>query len=185
LKEDFSNKGILVYSTSYKYEKDKLKEAAHEFNNQKFLKKYSYNKDSTITYKIYFCSEQLLEPTEVATGVFSLKNGNIVKQVDKTNKDYLYTDIMEIKYDSNSNPLKNVLGIGLLLDTDYSINNVVEIMHTTSLQKLAMHITSFRNSIIPFKSVNTATYTYDEEGYPLTKTFYNDGKLDYKLLYIY
>jgi hypothetical protein len=184
-KEDFSNKKVLVYSTLYEYENNKLKEAIHEFNNQKFLKKYTYNKDKTVTYKVYFYDDKLNAPTEIATGIFTLENGNIIKQVDKENRDYRNADIVEFKYDTLYNPLKNVLGISLLLDVDYSINNIIETTYTTSLQDLAMHITSFRNSISPYKSTNTATYTYDTEGYVLTKAFYNDGKLGYKLSYTY
>jgi hypothetical protein len=184
-KEDFSNKKILVYCTLYEYENNRLKEAIHIFNNQKFLKKYTYNKDKTVAYKVYLCNDKLNTTTEIATGIFTLENGNIVKQVDRASKDYGSADIVVFKYDTNNSPLKNVLGISLLLDVDYSINNIVETTHTTSSQNLAMHITSFRNSIAPYTSTNTSTYTYDSDGYALTKAFYNDGKLGYKLSYTY
>jgi hypothetical protein len=184
-KEDFSNKKLLVYCTLYEYENNKLKEAVHIFNNQKFLKKYTYNKDKTVSYSVHLYNDKLNTTTEIATGTFTLENGNIIKQVDKESKDYGSADIVAFKYDTNNSPLKNVIGIGLLLDVDYSINNIIETTHTTSLQDLAMHITSFRNSITPYKSTNTATYTYDSEGYVLTKAFYNDGKLGYRLSYTY
>lgn len=169
----------LISTTLYTYDKGKLKEENYfipteELENKFYYKKiYTHNNDNTISYRIYR-NQDPVKP-EDGTQILTFKNGNLVKkttQYSEPNNYYKY--VYEYKYDDKNNPLKNILGLDLILFeggifsghdmtngdfgiNDFGVNNILEKITTVSDES----------------SVNTyvekLTYDYNEKGYPIKK----------------
>jgi hypothetical protein len=170
----------LISRVSYVYEKGKLKETALLLPNSNLVNDfyvknvYTHNADGTISYRTYRHDNPTIP--EDGEQILSFKNGNLVKRTTKYLEDnsyYKYT--YEYKYDTQNNPLKNILGLDLIMFdmggiynghdmsygdfgiNDFGINNVIEKITYVSDKEKTM------------KYVETLTYKYDENGYPVEK----------------
>jgi len=180
----------LASTTNYVYSNDKLKESVLILPNvvlsSGFYVKtvYTHNSDGTISYK-YF---RHYEPNTPEDGKkMSFKSGNLINVADENPGKVDYSYVTEYKYDNKNNPLKNITGLNLIIlegalynghdmpngdfgINDFGLNNITE--KTTSIIS--------KNGTSTY--VEKYYYTYDGNGYPLTKS---SDESEYKVIYSY
>ena len=168
----------LTSTTLYTYNKEKLKEESYFLPTQLdgafyYKKVYTHNSDNTISYKVYRY-ENPAEP-EDGTHTLTFTNGNLVKsktEYSELNPYYKY--VYEYKYDNKNNPLKNILGLDLILleggivsghdmfNGDFGLNDF-------GLNNISEKITTVNSEVGVETYVEKLTYEYDENGYPIKK----------------
>jgi len=183
---------VLISTTNYTYDKNKLKEAililANVSSKNGFYMKrfYTHNSDGTISYVIF--RDYAPNIAEDGEKIMTFKDGNLVKTTTKyLGEPSYYNYVYEYKYDSKNNPLKNIVGLDLILFdggvynghdmsngdfgiNDFGLNNVIE--KTTIVSSKAGSETY----------VEKLSYTYDETGFPLTK---KTDESEYDIIYTY
>lgn len=162
--DEIDNKGKLCCKTEFIYAKGKLSCRIKTISDAKFNKKirYDHHEDDSISYELSKLNVVTGEQyNKVISGKFKFKARNLIKnEILKEN-----SDILELfSYDTNRNPLKNVLGIDLLLNYE-SINNL-----------LNKTVISRTDEGIYFMSTTTCSYKYNENNYPTEKIeIYENG----------
>ena len=174
------------------YEKDKQgkefksKEAFYSYKNGKLDTKISHTSDAlspdwVFTHKtvymhssnelISFVTYSINNDTKVETktieGTLNYENGNLVRRAGNI-WSYVY------EYDNKNNPLKNIVGLDLLLDDIREIgkNNVVKITNKPSPNSTP--------------AIFLRDYTYDDNNYPTKNTSYtNSGTIEFDIEYTY
>ncbi len=163
----------------YTYENGKLKtRVAREsftakYPNGEYIGKtvYTHTSNDVISYINYSINPDTQLETKSNEGTLYYKNGNLVK--DQFIYD-LSVSARVYEYDTKKNPLKNILGLDLLLkETECSTNNIVKITRT--------------DSGLPDSHVYLTSYIYDDNDYPTKHTsFAGDGKsIEYEIEYTY
>ncbi len=159
-----NGKDLKDNEVSYTYENGKLVTSSYaevfssEYPTGRYKGRnvYTHNSDGTVV-KIESYSINTSTGVETKNNyslVNTFENGNLVK-ITSTYQ----TDVFE--YDSKNNPTKNILGLNLLLDEGYSVNNIIK--HTSSQST----------------TVYKTEYVYDENGYPTKEIEYNNtGNVD-------
>lgn len=137
----------------YDYVNGKVNSYSLDYVNDPFREKttYTYNSDASVTFNELSTYKPTNQESKGETGKLFYRNGNTVK-VEKFEN-------VEIEYDNNLNPLKNIIGFNLLLDKlPYyfgagGVNNCTKISEIDLLPTPSTIITEFE-------------YLYDERGYP-------------------
>jgi hypothetical protein len=153
---DTDEKGSVEETIDYTYTTGKLtSETRLETGSAyKYKTKYTHNADGTVSYEEFRVAVDTgVEQEYGYIGKFTFKDGNLIKE----EKSYYGSDSsVTYEYDTKNSPLKNVIGFNLLMDSDYSINNVIK--RTTP------------------NDITTNTYTYNANGFPTEqKSFINGG----------
>jgi hypothetical protein len=165
----------------YQYEDGKLKARITTSNfdsdhpNGGFIRKnvYTYKSDGVISYSQIDVNVQTNIETKRGDVNLTYKSGNLIKMEEINIDSTIDNTVFVFEYDNMNNPLKHILGFNLILNEEYSINNVVK--------KIVKG--RFGSS----EAVYNSTYIYDTNGYP-TKfiSFTSDGKtLEYTSEYTY
>ncbi|MFQ6600673.1 hypothetical protein [Flavobacterium sp. C3NV] len=169
----------LFSTTLYTYDNGKLKEESYFLPTQLedafyYKKVYTHNSDNTISYKVY----RHENPAEPEDGIHTLTftNGNLVKsKTEYSDLNPYYKYVYEYKYDNKNNPLKNILGLDLILleggvvsghdmfNGDFGINDF-------GLNNISEKITTVTSEVGVETYVEKLTYKYDENGYPTKKS---------------
>ncbi|WP_264552085.1 hypothetical protein [Flavobacterium sp. N2038] len=188
--EGFVNNEI-VSTTHYLYSKDKLKEAVLTLpngssTNEFYVKKvYSHNADGTISYETF--RHDAPDTAEDGKQILTFKNGNLAKISTEYSSQAPYTNDCEFNYDSKNNPLKNIVGLNLILfdgnlynghdmaNGDFGINDF-------GLNNIIKKITHVRDNSGTTNYSENYIYTYDKNGYPLTK---KSDESEYDIIYTY
>lgn len=168
----------LFSTTLYTYDNGKLKEESYFLPTQLedafyYKKVYTHNSDNTISYKVYR-HENPAEP-EDGTHTLTFINGNLVKRkTEYSGLNPYYKYVYEYKYDNKNNPLKNILGLDLILleggifsghdmsNGDFGINDF-------GLNNISEKITTVTSELGVETYVEKLTYDYNENGYPVKK----------------
>lgn len=149
---------VFLSSSEYIYENGKLSTFIEKrpfySNYNKTL--YTYTADGVVFCETFYINSKtgvVSDKSEIYKYTFSA--GNLIKRER-------YGRVVSYEYDTKSNPLKNITGIGLLLDKEFevSINNVVKIVE-------------FYQSPLIF----TCTYVYDENNFPTEQKTFTNGSL--------
>jgi hypothetical protein len=180
-------------STNFTYENDRLKSDIYYYtyirNNQPFTEVsknvYTHNADGTITVQHF--------RTDYTTGVLTLQpnrgtvltyaNGNMVKSESNSTYTTLdnngnsstistkYTNVFE--HDSKNSPFKNVTGFNKLIDEDNSFfSNINNVLKTTNTSR------TIPDQGFNTTDVDTNTYQYNSNNYPVMIQYYYNGKLE-------
>lgn len=177
---DKQGKEIKDQEVVYSYENGKLKtrifkeDITDQYPDGSYIEKtaYTHISNEQISYINYSIDKNTKLETKINEGILIYKDGNLVKEEQKFNS-IKRTSVYE--YDTNSNPLKNILGFNLLLNeiSDVAKNNIIKTTRTSSENA---------NSAVFLKN-----YIYNENGYPQKKTsFAGDGKsIEYEIEYTY
>jgi hypothetical protein len=155
---DTDNKGVVDQTTEFTYTNGKLTSeiSLEPGDDYKYKTKYVHNTDGTISFEEF----RVLVATGVEqksdySGKYTFIGGNLVKK----EKSSLASNSSETyEYDTKNSPLKNVIGFNLLMDSDYSINNVIK--RTTP------------------NDITTNTYTYNANGFPTEQKSFINGVSD-------
>lgn len=137
----------------------------YPFGQYKGRYTYTYNLDGTVKKETYSINAATgVESKDDYSEIYTFQNGNLVKLVatdQSSGLSSVRTSLYE--YDAKNNPLKNVLGYNLLIDTgDCSVNN------------LTKHSYSYSGNAASY-SYKTV-YEYNDKGYPTKATLYmQDG----------
>ena len=168
----------LFSTTLYTYDNGKLKEESYFLPTQLedafyYKKVYTHNSDNTISYKVYRY-ENPAEP-EDGTHTLTFTNGNLVKsKTEYSDLNPYYKYVYEYKYDNKNNPLKNILGLDLILleggivsghdmfNGDFGLNDF-------GFNNISEKITTVNSEVGVETYVEKLTYEYDENGYPIKK----------------
>lgn len=155
--EEFDTEGKVDITTEYSYTNGKLTTSIEKNTGAKYYYKttYVHNTDGTVSYDNFRGNvETGIEQEYGATGKYTLKDGNMLKlEVSYYGDENAYV----YEYDNKNHPLKNVTGLGLLLDDETLVNNLVKETATLgSGDKLSTSITTY-------------TYKYDVNNYPTEK----------------
>ncbi|WP_343697484.1 hypothetical protein [Flavobacterium sp.] len=155
--EEIDKNGNLAVTTDYTYTNGKLTNEIQKTPNGTYYykTKYIHNADGTVSYDNFRGTVTTGDEQEYgATGKYTLKEGNLVKlevSYYGDEKSYVY------EYDNKNHPLKNVTGLGLLLEDETLVNNLVK---KTSISGSGDKIST---------SITTYSYTYDANNYPTEK----------------
>lgn len=155
--EEFDAKGKVDLTTEYSYTNGKLVSSVGKNTGSENYDKttYIHNVNGTITYSNFRGNSKTGdEQADGVTGKYTFQNGNMVKLEVFYNggeNSYVY------EYDNKNHPLKNVTGLGLLLDDETLVNNVVK---KTATLGSGDNIST---------SITTYTYKYDVNNYPTEK----------------
>ncbi|MBF4516513.1 hypothetical protein IRZ71_09165 [Flavobacterium sp. ANB] len=155
--EELDTNGKVDLTTEYSYTNGKLTSSIRKNTNAKYYYKtrYVHNADGTVIYDNFRgIVETGVEQEYGATGKYTLQDGNIVKlEVSYYGDESSYV----YEYDTKKHPLKNVTGLGLLLDDETLVNNVIKKTSTSgSGDKISTSITTY-------------SYKYDANDYPTEK----------------
>ena len=165
---------------SYEYENGKLKTRilkegiSVDYPNGQYINKavYTHTSNEVISYISYNIDKTTNIERKNGEGTLTYKNGNLVKHERKIDS-YTVTSIFE--YDSKKNPLKNIIGVNLLLNEfdQYGNNNIVK--------------TTQKSSEFPNPSVYLTTYVYNNSDYPTKHTSFDGGgkDIEYEVEYTY
>jgi len=178
---DVDSKGVETKDIEvvYTYENGKLKTRVTresftaKYPNGEYIGKtvYTHTSNDIISYINYSINPDTQLETKSSEGTLNYKEGNLVKD-QFANGINVSTRIYE--YDNKNNPLKNILGLDLLLkETECSTNNIVKITRT--------------DSGLPDSHVYLSSYIYNDKDYPTKQTsFAGDGKsIEYEIEYTY
>lgn len=164
--EVFESITVLQTTTEYTYLNGKMITAIQRRPNEiKYLEtKYTHNEDDVIS---YITKQVNSEPGEIVggSGKYTYKNGNIIKSESGS---VLSEQVYE--YDAKKNPMRNFLGIKLLIGWTFtaSLNNII------------------RYSNISDGSETTYTYSYNKNGFPTEQKEYGyEGDLYEVIQYVY
>lgn len=178
---DVDSKGVETkdMEAQYTYENGKLKTRitreyfTTQYPNGTYIGKtiYTHVSNNLISYIDYTVDADTQIETKISEGTFTYKDGNLVedKNVRGTS-----TSTRTYEYDTKNNPLKNILGLDLLLkETEISRNNIVKIKRV--------------DSDLPNPSVYLSNYLYNDKNFPTKQTsFAGDGKsIEYEIEYTY
>lgn len=105
---------------------------------------YTYNADGTITVKAY-TGDSETQTFHNSTGTVKFANGEVIEITNDVQDDHVYT------YDTNNNPLKNVLGWNKINFTDGEANDVLHNMLTDKVGAEVWY---------------SYTHTYNADNYP-------------------
>ncbi|WP_289665363.1 hypothetical protein [Flavobacterium panacagri] len=128
---------------------------------------YTHSSNEQISYITYSVNNDTKVETKTIEGTLTYENGNLVKRAGNI-WSYVY------EYDNKNNPLKNIVGLDLLLDDIREIgkNNVVKITNKPSLTS---------NPAIFLRD-----YTYDDKNYPTkNRSYTNGGTVEFDIEYTY
>lgn len=180
-KFDVDSKGIETKDIEvvYTYENGKLKTRVTresftaKYPNGEYIGKtvYTHTSNDLISYINYSINPDTQLETKSSEGTLNYKDGNLVK--DQSIYD-LSVSTRVYEYDTKKNPLKNILGLDLLLkETECSTNNIVKITRT--------------DSGLPDSHVYLTSYIYDDNDYATKQTsLAGDGKsIEYEIEYTY
>lgn len=128
---------------------------------------YTHSSNELISYITYSVNNDTKVETKTIEGTLTYENGNLVKRAGNI-WSYVY------EYDTKNNPLKNIVGLDLLLDDIREIgkNNVVKITNKPSPTS---------NPVIFLRD-----YTYDDKNYPTkNRSYSNGGTVEFDIEYTY
>ena len=136
---------------------------------------YTHNQDSTISYIVYDVVSITKEKKKEGVGKLTYKDGNLIKSEHNNITNSLFDGVSVYEYDTKMNPLKNVLGYGLLLDEveGFGKNNIIK---TTRMTK-----GDTKDSVL------ITSYIYNDNVYPKRHTSL-DGRgesIEYEIEYTY
>lgn len=147
--------------TEYEYADGRLKKATIQEKNTSngaftttMSQDYTYNPDGTIL----ITNNDLRSTTPSVSGTRKITlapNGNIAKEESFQADGTTLNSKIEYEYDDKNSPLKNVTGIGELLDSEISAKNNITKRTNTSITTSATYVT-----------ITTNVYTYNDKGYP-------------------
>jgi len=164
--EELDKDGKLDTTTDYSYVNGKLNAGVEKNANPNdpyyYKTKYVHNADGTVSYDNFRgLISTGVEQEYGSTGKYTFKDGNLLKlEVSSYGIEYSYV----YEYDTKNHPLKNVVGLNLLLDDSY-VNNIVAETSTSGSG------TNIRTSSKVY------TYKYDANNYPTEQVkSYEDGK---------
>lgn len=176
---DSNGKEIKDLEVLYTYESGKLKTRitreyfTTKYPNGEYIGKtvYTHVSNSLISYIDYTVNIDTQIETKISEGTFTYKDGNLIE--DK-NVRGVSTSTRTYEYDNKNNPLKNILGLDLLLkETEISRNNILKIKRV--------------DSDLPNSSVYLTNYIYNDKDFPTKQTsLAGDGKsVEYEIEYTY
>jgi YD repeat-containing protein len=170
--EEFDDKGVIDTTTEYTYANGKLASSLEKDSSEDYNYKtvYTYNTDGTVSFADFMMNKTTgaLVDDGGTVGKYTYSAGNLVKKV-YSYYGFEHTNIFE--YDTKNNPLKNITGIGLLLELEdsNSANNTVKETSTNST----------------ISTITATTYTYDANGFPIEENSVYDGKISSTIKYSY
>lgn len=144
--------GKVTSTTEYTYTSGKLASSIQKGTDAKFYykTKYTHNTDGTVSYDQFKGTVATGGEEDYGNGKLTFKDNNLVKlELIKSGSQRVY------EYDVKNNPLKNVAGLGLLLENETAVNNVVK-----------KTITSGSGAAVRTDIV-TYSYKYDANNYPI------------------
>lgn len=178
---DVDSKGLETkdMEAEYTYENGKLKTRitresfTTKYPNGQYIGKtvYIHVSNNLISYIDYKVDPDTKNETKISEGTFAYKDGNLIE--DK-NVRGVVTSTRTYEYDTKNNPLKNILGLDLLLkETEISNNNILKIKRV--------------DSDLPNSSIYLTSYIYNDKGFPTKQTsLAGDGKtVEYEIEYTY
>ncbi|RKR09189.1 hypothetical protein C8C83_0806 [Flavobacterium sp. 90] len=178
---DIDSKGLETkdMEAEYTYENGKLKTRitreyfTPQYPNGTYIGKtiYTHVSNNLISYIDYEVDADTQIEKKISEGTFTYKEGNLIE--DK-NVRGVSTSTRTYEYDTKNNPLKNILGLDLLLkETEISRNNISKIKRV--------------DSDSPDTSVYLSNYIYNDKDFPTKQTsFAGDGKsIEYEIEYTY
>ncbi|MFH7000102.1 hypothetical protein ACHRVZ_19445 [Flavobacterium sp. FlaQc-57] len=178
---DVDSKGLETkdMEAEYTYENGKLKtRVTREYftakypNGQNIGKTiYTHVSNNSISYIDYLVNPDTKIETKISEGTFTYKDGNLIE--DKNIRGVV-TSTRTYEYDTKNNPLKNILGLDLLLkETEIASNNILKIKRV--------------DSDLPNPAIYLTNYIYNDKGFPTKQTsLTGDGKsIEYEIEYTY
>ncbi|TDD78776.1 hypothetical protein [Flavobacterium caseinilyticum] len=178
-----NNKNQLLETIEYRYLESKLVEV-ESLGNYKI--NYIHNSDKTISYERFTIGSANQQVKEFH-GTLYFENENLIK--DNRILDNMAVGVtsnynVSFDYDSNHNPLHNILGYKKLLDhmQAISLNN--------SLINTVIATTTSGDQVLSVANYYKSSYKYDSENYPTervseTAIFGNGNKGYLKTQYLY
>lgn len=154
--EEIDKKGKLSCKTEFLYEKGKVLCQTKTIPGATYQNqiKYNHKEDGSISYDLLKLNAVTGKvDNDIISGKFKFKEGNLIKNESLNGSDSLEL----LAYDTNNNPLKNVLGIDLLLNYE-SDNNLFN-----------KTLISRNDDGIYFMSTTKYSYKYNENNYPTEK----------------
>lgn len=162
----------------YAYENGKLKTrilkeeftAAYPDGEYIYKTVYIHNTENKVSFINYDIDAVTEAETKRGEGILEYKDGNVIKQQQISNS---ITETRTYEYDTKNNPLKNILGFGLMLDeVDFGINNKVKTIRS--------------NSEFPNSATYKSSYIYNDKDYPIKQTsLTGGGSVEYEIEYTY
>ncbi|SNR51619.1 hypothetical protein [Flavobacterium sp. ov086] len=178
---DVDSKGLETkdMETEYAYENGKLKTRitrqyfTTQYPNGQYVGKtvYTHVSNNLISYIDYTVDADTKIETKISEGTFIYKDSNLIE--DK-NVRGVSSSTRTYEYDTKNNPLKNILGLDLLLkETEISSNNILKIRRV--------------DSELPDSSIYLTNYIYNDKDFPTKQTsLAGDGKsIEYEIEYTY
>ncbi|CAM3609187.1 DUF4595 domain-containing protein [Flavobacterium chungbukense] len=181
----------LITTIKYTYNNDKLKESiltlpSANSDSDFYVKDvFTHNPDGTVSYVRF---REHKPDTAEDEKILSFSNSNLDKITTKYNGEAPYYKYSyQYKYDNKNNPLKNITGLNLIMlegtlynghdmpNGDFGINDF-------GLNNITEKITSISSKNDTSTYVEKFNYTYDKNGYPLTKS---SDESEYNIIYTY
>jgi hypothetical protein len=152
------NYAELDQTTDFTYTNGKLTSVFYQeslYPEYNVMRNYVHNSDSTVLYN---------------NGILTFENGNLIEDASENNGTTTY------EYDTKSNPFKNVLGIGLLLEYSGAPGLVFTMLSSpnSSSKNNCIKGTDYYNGNTSV--LFTRTITYNSNGYPIEEYY---GSSDY------
>ena len=159
-----------IVETTYKYSGKKMISSFVQTENDRYKSTretvYTYNADGTVKSEENSKAETIPEgyTIKIRTSYkMTFVNGNLAKLEDLIDLNNVY----ENEFDDHNNPFKNVTGFDLLMNIEYTSNNLITNTYT------------FKDNFgVSGKSLYKVEYEYNDDGYPSKKTtILKDGSI--------
>lgn len=151
--EYVNGNGVLEKTSQYTYMEGRLSSLLEiePGSAYKYETEYGYVVNGPVKYWNYSININTGEKKALYSGEYIFTNGNLVKNDAYGNKTIVY------EYDAKFNPWRNVIGLNLLLDEDYSINNFTKATSTEKSGKTYISTYAYQYSSTYFPTEVTGT----------------------------